>query len=90
MYFEANPLRKILWSGTAYAGGYYGGNVVSLSFGALAINDILGAALTVLFYEIVTNAFYESEEKTLRLWFANAFKVGVVTGMLADAVKLGG
>lgn len=89
-YFEASWPRKALWCAISYSGGFYAGNVVTLSFGALSINDVLAAALTVLFYEVVTNAFYEAEEKTLALWFANSFKVGVVTGLLADAIKLGG
>lgn len=89
-YFERSFLRKVLWSGISYAGGYYASNVVSLSFGALAINDVLAAALTVVFYEVVTHTFYEAEEKTLRLYFLNFFKLGVVTGLLADAIKLGG
>ena len=64
------------------------GNVVTLSFGALAINDILAAVLTLVFYETVTHLFYTAEKKTLRLWFANCFKIGVVAAMVADALKL--
>ncbi len=89
-YFEGSLLRKVLWSGISYGAGFYAANVVSLSFGALSINDVLAAALVVVFYEVVTNAFYEADERTLRLYFANFFKIGVVTGLLADAVKLGG
>jgi hypothetical protein len=33
-------------------------NTVSLSFGALAVNDIVAAALAVTFVELVTRAFY--------------------------------
>ena len=89
-YFAASLARKLLWSGISYGSGFYAANVVSLSFGALSINDVLAAALVVVFYEVVTHAFYEAEEKTLRLYFLNSFKVGVVTGLLADAIKLGG
>ena len=46
-YFAASPLRRCAWGAVAYGGGYYAGNVVTLSFGALAINDVLAAALTV-------------------------------------------
>ena len=46
-------------------------------------------AAQVAFYEVVTTLFYEAPRRTLRLWFANLFKIGVVTGMLADALKLG-
>lgn len=64
------------------------GNVATLSFGALAINDVLAAVLTLVFYEAVTKAFYDAERKTLRLWFLNCFKMGVVAAMVADALKL--
>ena len=33
-------------------------NTVSLSFGALAVNDIVAAALAVTFVELSTRAFY--------------------------------
>lgn len=63
---------------------------MTLSFGALAINDILAAIITLVFYEIVSKAFYGAAKPSLRLWFANCFKIGVVVAMMADAVKLGG
>lgn len=71
------------------AAGFYAGNTVTLSFGALAINDVLAAVITVIFYEIVSSAFYGAENPSLRLWFANFFKLGVVSALLADAIKLG-
>lgn len=89
-YFDKYPLRKILWSGIALCAGFYAGNVVTLSFGALAINDLLAAVVTLAFYEAVTFAFYRAKVRTLRLYFANFFKVGVTAALLADALKLGG
>lgn len=62
---------------------------MTLSFGALAINDVLAAVVTLVFYEIVSSAFYSSSNPPLRLWFANFFKIGVVAALMADAVKLG-
>lgn len=47
-----NYVRQGLWSFVAMCGGYYSANVVSLSFGALAINDVLAAVLTVAFCEV--------------------------------------
>jgi hypothetical protein len=90
LYFERYPLRKGLWAGLSAGAGYYAGNTVTLSFGALSINDVLAAVLTMVFYEAVSSAFYSASNPPLRLWFANFFKVGVVAALMADAVKLGG
>lgn len=87
-YFDGNPLRKVIWCAISTGLGYYSGNVVTLSFGALAINDILAAVLTLVFYEAATKAFYDAEQKSLSLWFLNFFKVGLVAAMVADALKL--
>lgn len=89
-YFNRYPARKPLWCVISAAAGFYAGNTVTLSFGALAINDVLAAVVTLIFYEIVSNAFYSSPSPPLRLWFANFFKMGVVAAAMADAVKLGG
>lgn len=63
---------------------------MSLSFGALAINDVVAAALTVGFCEVVSVLFWSAPKKTLKLIFLNAFKLGIITALLADAFKLGG
>lgn len=80
----------MLWAGLSAGAGFYAGNTVTLSFGALAINDVLAAVITMALYEAVSAAFYGSANPPLRLWFANFFKVGVVAALMADAVKLGG
>jgi hypothetical protein len=88
-YFARSPPRRALWCAISGAGGFYAGNVTTLSFGALAINDVLAAVLTLLFYEAVSRAFYAAERRTLRLWFAQWFKLGLVAALLVDALKLG-
>lgn len=65
------------------------GNIVSLSFGALAVNDVFAAVVTLLFCEVVTHLYYTAEKPTLRLWFLNCFKLGLIASLLADAAKLG-
>jgi hypothetical protein len=40
--------------------------------------------------ETVTTAFYRAKQITLRLWFANFFKNGVLVAMMLDCMKLGG
>jgi Protein of unknown function (DUF565) len=89
LYFERYPARRVFWSGLSAGAGFYAGNTITLSFGALAINDVLAAVITMVFYEVVSNAFYSSERPSLRLWFANFFKIGVVAALMADAIKLG-
>jgi len=79
-----------MWLGISFCLGVWAGNIVTLSFGALAINDAFAAIVTLIFYEIVSASYYNAKVKTLRLQFANLFKIGVVTACLADAVKLGG
>jgi len=65
-------------------------NAVSLSFGALAINDVVAAALTVAFCEVVSKQYYSAAKITLKLLFANCFKIGIISALIADAFKLGG
>lgn len=89
-YFDEKPARKLLWCAISAGAGFYSGNTVTLSFGALAINDVLAAVITLLFYELVSRAFYSSPNRPLRLWMANFFKIGVTMALMADAIKLGG
>lgn len=48
------------WCGISGFSGFYVANTVSLSFGALAVNDIVAAAVAVTFVELATRAFYEA------------------------------
>ena len=89
-YFQDCWWRKALWSGSAFGTGYYAANTVSLSFGALAINDVVAAATTVGFCEIVSIAFWSADEPGLWRLFANCFKLGVQAALIADAFKLAG
>jgi hypothetical protein len=85
--------RRTVWCIISGGAGFYAGNIVTLSFGALAINDVFAGAVTLMFYEVVTNLFYSEgslSRKSLKMWFVNYFKMGVVLSCLADAIKLGG
>jgi len=88
-YFEGSPRRRIVWCTISAGAGFYAGNIVTLSFGALAINDVLAAVVTVIFYEVVSALFYGTKRPSLRAWFANYFKLGLVAAAMADALKLG-
>lgn len=90
VYFAGKPGRRLLWKGIAFGVGFYAANTVSLSFGALSINDVVAAALTVAFYEAASAAYYSAPRATLRLAFVNWFKVGAVVALVADAFKLAG
>jgi len=96
-YSPSNALlvvfRRTIWCIISGCAGFYAGNIVTLSFGALAINDVFAGIVTLLFYEVVTALFYRNgklSRKSLKMWFANYFKMGVVLSSLADAIKLGG
>lgn len=65
-------------------------HAVSLSFGALAINDVVAAALTVAFCEVVSSLYYAAPKQTLKLLFLQCFKIGIICALIADAFKLGG
>ena len=83
-------MRRALWTAIAFATGFYAGNTVSLSFGALAVNDVVAAAVTVAGYEVASSVYHRAPRKTLRLVFMNAFKMGVVVSLISDAFKLAG
>ena len=72
--------------------GFYAANTVSLSFGALAINDVVAAALSVAGYEVASAFVYASAGSTrsLRLRLLNAFKIGAAWAFIMDAFKLAG
>lgn len=89
-YFAGSWTRQLLWTTIAFATGFYVANTVSLSFGALSINDVVAAAVTVLFVEICSYLYHTAQKKTLRLLFLNAFKWGVCAALITDAFKLGG
>ena len=52
LYFAGNLFRQAVWAVIAFSTGFYSANTVSLSFGALAINDVVAAAVTVAFCEV--------------------------------------
>lgn len=80
-----------MWCAISVGAGYYSGNMVSLSFGTLAINDVVAAVTTVAFCEVTSRQFYQEWPRpSLVLIFANFFKMGVTFAFMADAFKLAG
>ena len=90
-YFSESVLRRVLWCCTSLFIGYYAGNMVSLAFGTLAINDVVAAIMTVAVAEVISRVFYRQWPRPA-LWvtFANFFKMGVTMAYMADAYKLAG
>ena len=89
-YFAGSLARRWLWTVIAFVTGFYAANTVSLSFGALSINDVVAAAVTVLIVELSSYLYHSASKKTLRLVFLNAFKWGICFALITDAFKLAG
>ncbi|KVH99945.1 Uncharacterized protein family Ycf20 [Cynara cardunculus var. scolymus] len=63
-YFKS-PSRRALFGGISLLGGFYVAQTISLSFGALGVNDVIAAVVCVLLTEYVTR-FYYSRPKVCR------------------------
>lgn len=89
-YFAERWHRGIVWCWISLFLGYYTGNMVSLAFGALAINDVVAAIVTVGVTEVLSAWYYAGlPAPSLLVTFGNFFKMGVTFAFAADALKLG-
>jgi hypothetical protein len=80
-----------MWCGISACAGFYLANTVSLSFGALAVNDVVAAALSVAFVEWAQSKFYGAwPNPPYSLWLLQCFKIGFTWALICDAFKLGG
>ncbi len=86
-YFKS-PFRRALFGGIALLGGFYVAQTISLSFGALGVNDVIAAALCVLFTEFVTRFYHTRVQITFPIALLNNFKMGLTYGLFIDAFKL--
>eukprot|EP00850_Spirogloea_muscicola_P006432 SM000030S11441 [mRNA] locus=s30:693090:694069:+ [translate_table: standard] len=79
-----------IWApGISLLGGFYVAQTISLSFGALGVNDVIAAAICVLFTEFVTKYVHSlPTSPTLGIALLNAFKLGFTYGLFIDAFKL--
>lgn len=88
-YFDKSPFRRALWGGISLLGGFYVAQTISLSFGALGVNDVIAAALCVLFTEYVTRFYYtRPTPPSFYVALLNNFKMGFSYGLFIDAFKL--
>ena len=88
-YFKTSLVNRVLWVFISVGTGFYVGNTLTLSFGALAINDVVAAIAAAVFCDYSSRLFWNAKRKTYKLWLLNAFKYGVVLAAAGDAAKLG-
>lgn len=86
-YFRSRP-RRALFGGISLLGGFYVAQTISLSFGALGVNDVIAAVVCVLLTEYVTKFYYSRPKVTFPLALLNNFKMGFTYGLFIDAFKL--
>jgi len=89
-YFRGRIIRQKMWQFISFGLGYYSGQVVSLEFGNLGVNDVVAGAMSVFFVETITFLYYDAPNPTLRVKLLNYFKLGYTAALMADALKLGG
>lgn len=87
-YFNRNPWRRALFGGLALFLGFYVAQTISLTLGALSLNDVVAAALCVIFTESVTRYYHTLEKPVLAQALLNVFKMGFMYGLFIDAFKL--
>ncbi|KAG0563826.1 hypothetical protein KC19_8G062100 [Ceratodon purpureus] len=86
-YFK-DPMRRALFGGIAILGGFYVAQTISLSFGALGVNDVIAAAMCVLFTEYITRFTRTRKKISFSVALVNNFKMGFTYGLFIDAFKL--
>jgi hypothetical protein len=89
LYFQRRSYRMLLWKTIFIFVGFYLASVITLSFGALGINDVVAGALCVFVYETITRWYYKTSRPGRKLEFVNCFKLGLAYSLIADAFKLG-
>ncbi|WOL11284.1 hypothetical protein Cni_G20046 [Canna indica] len=86
-YFRSRP-RRALFGGISLLAGFYVAQTISLSFGALGVNDVIAAVVCVLLTEYVTRFYYSRPKVTFPIALLNNFKMGFTYGLFIDAFKL--
>ncbi|CAN6249159.1 unnamed protein product, partial [Urochloa humidicola] len=86
-YFRGRS-RRALFGGISLLGGFYVAQTISLSFGALGVNDVIAAVVCVLLTEYVTKFYYSRPKVTFPIALLNNFKMGFAYGLFIDAFKL--
>ncbi|KAL0358453.1 UNVERIFIED_CONTAM: hypothetical protein Sangu_0694700 [Sesamum angustifolium] len=83
-YFK-KPSRRVLFGGISLLGGFYIAQTVSLSFGALGVNDVISAVVCVLMAEYATR-FYYSRQKVFSCYSSQHFQAGIYLWSLSRCI----
>ncbi|CAM6096839.1 unnamed protein product [Calypogeia fissa] len=86
-YFKS-PYRRALYGGIALLGGFFVAHMLTLSFGALGLNDVVAAGFCLLFAEYVTMYYHTRSQMTFTVALVNNFKMGFTYGLFLDALKI--
>jgi hypothetical protein len=86
-YFKSQS-RRALYGGISLLSDFYVAQTISLSFGVLAVNDVIAAVVCVLLTEYVTKFYYSRPKVTFPVALLNNFKMGFTYGLFIDAFKL--
>lgn len=86
-YFS-NPHRKLLAASIAILFGNFCATSATTIIGSVADWDPLAAAVLLVLVEGFTKYYFRTKDKSFLLRLANAFKVGLIYGMIVDAFKL--
>ncbi|XVF12406.1 hypothetical protein REPUB_Repub08aG0115500 [Reevesia pubescens] len=90
-YFRS-PSRRALFGGISLLGGFYVAQTISLSFGALGVNDVIAAVLCVLLTEYVTRFYYSRPKPLAHVHHPNTQETnlcGLSTVMVVLLINLG-
>lgn len=97
--WSRNPWRRVSLNLIALLGGFFLASVISTISGAKSEQDVVAAAITLLFVEIINLFNYGSRRlvaddgsqapRLLTIEILNSIKIGIVYGLFLEAFKLG-
>lgn len=83
-----SPARLLVAASIAILFGNFCATSATTIIGSVADWDPLAAAVLLVLVESFTKYYFRTPNKSVLLRLANAFKVGLIFGMIADAFKL--
>jgi len=83
-----SPRKQLLYGLMAMLFGFTCASSLTLIFGALSFLDPLIAGLAAVSTELYTRYYYQEKSPSFSLRLVNAFKIGVMTGLILDAFKI--
>lgn len=86
--FFSKPTRLLSTSAIALLGGIFAATSAATIIGSVADWDPLAAAVLLIWTEAFTKYYYYLEKRSRFLQIINAFKIGLIYGMILDAFKL--